>query len=132
VKSISFEEFQKFLKAHEFELRASHNKLCFPIVKRLCQKMSLGVEFEAIKVERESIVNGHHRYVASILVNSKLERVPWTAPKSMTHCTWNKIALDANDWESDLEIKAHNERDALRAGLNVEVFNSLLEVKKDS
>ncbi len=93
--------------------------------------MVLGIEFDPIKVDDESIVNGHHRYISSILADSKLERVLWTAPQSVTHCAWNQIEIDASEWESETQIKAHNEKDALKAGLNVELFNSLLKTKKD-
>lgn len=132
MESISFKEFQKFLKENKFDLKATQNKLCFPIIERLYEKMVLGVEFDPIKVADESIINGHHRYISSILAHFKLERVIWTAPKSVTHFSWEQIEIDASDWESETDIKAHNEKDAQRAGMNIERFNILLKTKKDS
>ena len=37
--------------------------------------MSVGIKFSAIKIENNLICDGHHRYIAAILSNFKLEIV---------------------------------------------------------
>jgi len=51
-----------FLGQTQIELKSTHNKLCIPIIKRMCLKMLNGIKFGDIKVCGDIIIDGHHRY----------------------------------------------------------------------
>ena len=63
-----------YLQNNQIELQSTQTKLCLPIINRLCKKMDTGIKFPSVKVVDDLIIDGHHRYLASILVDVKLER----------------------------------------------------------
>ena len=59
-----------YLQNNQIELQSTQTKLCLPIINRLCKKMDTGIKFPSVKVVDDLIIDGHHRYLASILVDS--------------------------------------------------------------
>lgn len=71
MKQITKEVVIDFIKKNEIELKATHAKLCLPIINRLYKKMATGIKFSNIKVADGLIIDGHHRYLASLLADFK-------------------------------------------------------------
>ncbi len=69
---ISKEFIHKFIKEIKIDLKSTHGKLCFPIINRIYQKMLVGIKFPSIKIDDNLIIDGHHRYLASLLANTDL------------------------------------------------------------
>lgn len=124
---ISIDELKHFLQSNKFDLNATQSKLCFPIIQRIYYKMTLGIDFENINVDNSSIINGHHRYICSLLSKKTIKINPWSSPSEISQYEWADVEVDENDWESISTIKEHNSKDAQRTGCKVEVFNILLE-----
>ena len=82
--------------------------------------MSIGLKFDAIKVDDKLIIDGHHRYLASILSGVSLDRnsVPKSSAKVATD--WQNVALVDEDWDTAAKIAMLNELDAEYNGLSVE------------
>ena len=67
------EHYLKSIKESENILITTHKKLCLPILNRIYKKMINGIKFDDIKICEGVIIDGHHRYVSSLLANIKLD-----------------------------------------------------------
>lgn len=112
MKPISIESALRILSEKQIELKSTHDKLCFPIIYRIAKKMEAGIKFPSIKVDGDWIIDGHHRYVASLIVGLKLN----TEPSSRTSATvlhfWDTVVLVDEDWDTEAKIRMLNEADA--------------------
>jgi hypothetical protein len=73
-EKIEIENIIKVIQETENVLITTHNKLCLPIINRIYKKMINGIKFDAIKVFEKVIIDGHHRYVSSLLANIELDK----------------------------------------------------------
>lgn len=56
------EEVLARMRSSEIQLRPSQDRVSFPVILRIHQKMKIGLTFDSIQVAENSIiVNGHHR-----------------------------------------------------------------------
>lgn len=127
MKTLSIEELSTFLASEEFELNATQTKLCLPIIQRIHLKMSHGIPFSNIAVCDSLIINGHHRYICSLLLKNEIGRSPWTSSSTTSKYTWADIEIDTDDWEVEEEINEHHETDAMRLGVEMDYFKELIE-----
>jgi hypothetical protein len=93
-------------------LVSTHERLCFPIIERIAKKMSIGLLFSSISVDGNLIVNGRHRYLASLLTDYKLDQVPSSRTAAKEPVDWKSVKLVDEDWDTDAKIKMLNEEDA--------------------
>lgn len=96
----------------ELTLVSTHQKLCFPIIERIAKKMAIGITFASISVDRNIIINGHHRYLASLLVGYKLDQVPCPKTDAKEEVDWKSVKLVDEDWDTEAKIRMLNEEDA--------------------
>lgn len=64
---INSEALLEVLKRTDKPLISTHDKLCLPIINRIYKKMINGIKFDDIKICGKLIIDGHHRYVSSLL-----------------------------------------------------------------
>lgn len=119
-------DLKALLQSDIFELVPSQNKLCYPIIQWISRKMMIGIQFENINVDRQLLINGHHRYVCSLLLNKAIVRNPWTGTSIVSDFKWSTIEIDDLDWESGEIIDRHNHADAIRACLGISDLEILL------
>ena len=74
--------------------------------------MSAGIKFSGIKIESNLICDGHHRYIASILANFPLERIPGTVTSATTVVHWESVTFEDEDWDTPAKISMLNAQDA--------------------
>lgn len=117
----------EFMLKNEIELSSTHSKLCLPIVNRIFKKMSIGIKFPGIKVENNLICNGHHRYIASILSNFSLERIPGKVTAATTTVPWESVTFENEDWDTAAKINMLNEQDAEYNNIQLAELLKLLE-----
>ena len=67
--------------------------------------MTVGIKFPAIKIENNLICDGHHRYIASILSNFKLDIVIGKLTSATTSILWESVIFDEEDWDTIAKIK---------------------------
>lgn len=101
-----------FIDSNEIRLKSSHSRLCLPIINRIYKKMQLGITFQSIKVDRDLIIDGHHRYLASLLANKALETIPSFKTLATKETLWKDIIFDTEDWDTEAKIRMLNEEDA--------------------
>lgn len=87
----------------------------------------VGVSFANIHVDESLIINGHHRYICSLLLKKEIEANPWPRPSVIAQYKWNEVDVEIKDWDSIEEIKEYNKNDAQRTGCDVEIFNRLIK-----
>lgn len=85
---ITIEQLKDFLKSGNFKLQPTQNKLCYPIIRRICHKMNAGVHFENINVDKELLINGHHRYICSQCLKKSININLWSSPFKVTAYKW--------------------------------------------
>lgn len=93
-------------------LVSTHERVCFPIIERIAKKMSIGLTFTSISVDGKLIINGHHRYLASLLVGYTLDQVPCPKTAVKKPVDWKSVKLVDDDWDTDAKIRMLNEEDA--------------------
>ena len=55
------------LRNNDQLLAPAQHKICLPILNRIYKKMIYDLKFDDMKVYENLIIDGHHRYLASIL-----------------------------------------------------------------
>ena len=88
-----------FIQNNEIELSSTHRKLCLPVINRMYKKMSFGIKFPAISVEKNLICDGHHRYIASILANFQRDRIPGNITSDITMVSWDSVSFEEENWD---------------------------------
>lgn len=88
--------------------------------------MLAGIAFDAIKVCEDVIIDGHHRYTASILAEVTIEQYPSTKNHNQNTFEWNDVTLSDIDYDSLEDVKYHNYNDAKRNGMNLEDLENIL------
>ena len=87
--------------------------------------MKLGISFKNIQCENDLLVDGHHRYICSILANKEIGIRPYKAPHCVIIYEWKNLKIEEKDYDSDKERKKHNLRDSLRHNADLQTFNRL-------
>lgn len=117
---ITLEQLSKLCKESDFELRPTHPRLCLPIINRLYKKMTLGIHFPNIRIAGDVLVNGHHRYLASILAKIPIDRSPTILPEANDITNWKSVEFDLEDWDSEAGIRRFIEIDARYNRISIE------------
>lgn len=89
--------------------------------------MSAGIKFSGIKVEDSLICDGHHRYIASILANFPLERVPGSLTSATSPVDWKSVTFEEEDWDTVAKIDMLNMQDAEYNNIAIEKIVELLK-----
>ena len=110
-----------------FNLKSTHERLCFPVIKRLYTKMKIGIKFSAIKVDGDLIIDGHHRYLASLLAEVCLEKHPSNRTSATKVSEWHIVEFDEDDWDTEAKILFLNQKDAIYNGITLEKLQELLK-----
>ncbi|QHI37517.1 hypothetical protein IMCC3317_28960 [Kordia antarctica] len=105
----------KAIKQSNHTLITTHNKLCLPIINRIYTKMVHGIKFDDIKVCDVLIIDGHHRYVSSLLAEIKLDQAKSSKTIATTEYDWTDVEFDTED-----KIKRLNELDAEFNNISIE------------
>lgn len=124
---ITKEHLLDFIQNNKIELRSGHDKLCLPIINRIYRKMLHGIKFSGINVAGDIIIDGHHRYIASLLANFQLERNPSITTSATFVTEWLSVDFVEEDWDTKAKIQWLNERDAAYNNVTVEGIEELLK-----
>ncbi|WP_194852206.1 hypothetical protein [Nonlabens antarcticus] len=100
------------LEANNLELFSTHKKLSIPIIYRMSRKMKAGVRFDDIKVCENLLIDGHHRYVSSILAGKTLGRVKSSKTSATRVWQWSEVNFVKEEWDTPEKIYSLNEDDA--------------------
>jgi hypothetical protein len=74
--------------------------------------MKIGLKFDAIKTCEKLIIDGHHRYINSLLANIGLDQVQSNKTKATMVYDWKDVEFVDEAWDTSEKIKRLNELDA--------------------
>ncbi len=117
----------ELLSNETFEFRPTQNKISVPLLVRIYKKMKAGLEFNAIKVCENLIIDSHHRYIASILAEKKIASFNWPKNHQQTVFNWNEVSLSSVDYDDPSEVDYHNFNDAKMNGIDVQYVRNILK-----
>jgi hypothetical protein len=117
----------EILSTTTLDLNSTQNKLSIPIINRIYKKMKYGLKFDAIKVYNNLIIDGHHRYISSVLANIELERVTSSKTIATIEYNWADVEFVSEEWDTKEKINRLNEQDALFNNLTLE---KIIEITK--
>lgn len=127
MEKISAEIIKKYLNNNEVVLKSTHLTLCVPIINRIYQKMIHGIKFDAIKTHEELIIDGHHRYISSLLANIEIESIQTHKTSATIIYPWDSVEFVEEEWDTPFKIDQLNKIDAAYNKIDLE---KLIEITK--
>lgn len=112
MENVNKEMILNAIKDSNYILIATHRKLCLPIINRIYKKMINGIKFDDIKVYDRLIIDGHHRYVSSLLANIKLYEAKSSKTSATIQYDWTEVEFVQEEWDTVDKITRLNELDA--------------------
>lgn len=88
--------------------------------------MEKGIRFSPIGVVDDLIIDGHHRYLASELAQSRLDRIASLKSSAKEVLDWKVIELVDEDWDTLAKIEMLNRFDAERNNLTLDELKALI------
>lgn len=111
-KQITGDEVKATLNETEILFSSTHKKLSLPIINRIYRKMMIGIRFDEIKVFDNLIIDGHHRYMSSILAGKKIGTVKSQKTSATIEVGWKEVEFVEEEWDTDSKIEELNKKDA--------------------
>ncbi len=127
MQNITEDIIRKTLKDKKIKLITTHKRLCVPIINRIYKKMSNGIKFDSIKVCGNLIIDGHHRYVSSILADIELDKVKSLKTSATIEYEWLKVDFVEEEWDTPDKIYRLNQIDAEYNNISIE---KIIEITK--
>jgi len=90
--------------------------------------MKAGIKFSAVKViiEDNLISDGHHRYLASLIVGYPIEKIKTARTAADAIGDWKSVEFQHIEWESDEDIHKFNIADAEYNNMSIEQIVEIL------
>lgn len=120
--SVIKEQLIELIHSGKIELIGTHEYLSLPVIERIYKKMTVNLLFGGIRVEKNVIIDGHHRYLASLLANYNLDQVPCIRSQAKKDIEWKAVQLVEEDWDTPSKIEMLNKEDAKYNGMSLEVL----------
>ena len=118
---------QELIQQNQLELKSSHAKLCIPIINRIYKKMKGGIRFSGINLNETLIIDGHHRYIASLLANISIKRFSTNSTSATIITPWESVIFEEEDWDTPCKIKMLNQLDAAYNEIPIENIIEMLK-----
>lgn len=112
MNKITKEVIISLLEKENLPLITTQNKLSIPIINRIYKKMANGIKFDHIKVCGKLIIDGHHRYISSVLARVELGFAKSSRTSATVKYKWLEIDFVEEEWDTQHKIKRLNELDA--------------------
>lgn len=116
-----------FLIKNKLEFIATHNKLSISIINRIFKKMKYGVKFEAIKINGDLIIDGHHRFISSKIAKIEIGTMNYPKSSATISYPWNTVKFVNEEWDTKDKIQYLNELDA---EYNDIPLNKMIDISK--
>ena len=127
MEQITHEIIVNIIKDGSASLLSSHAKLSIPIINRIYKKMVNDIKFDDIKICECLIIDGHHRYISSLLAGVKLGSVPSYRTLATLEYEWTSVEFVEEEWDTKSRIKVLNRLDA---DFNNIPINKIIEITK--
>ena len=118
---------KNYLENNSLEFKSTHFRLSLPIINRIYKKMVNEVKFDDIKICDDVIIDGHHRFIASLFAKVEIG-------KSLSHKTsatieyeWKNVEFTEQEWDTQEHILYLNQLDAQFNNIELE---KIIELSK--
>jgi hypothetical protein len=118
---------KEYIASNKLAFNSTHNKLSLCIINRIYKKMKNGIKFEAIKINGNSIIDGHHRYISSKLAEIDVVFIDYPKTSATIECAWKDVQFLNEEWDTLVKIQYLNEIDAKYNNIPLE---KLMEITK--
>jgi hypothetical protein len=108
------------LSSKNVEFKSTHHRLSLPIINRIYKKMKNGIKFDDIKVCEDLIIDGHHRYVSSLIAEFEIGKTNTYKTSATNQYDWNIVEFINTEWDTVDKIQYLNELDAEFNNISVE------------
>jgi len=113
----------------DFTLSPTQSKISIPILERIYKKMANEIQFGPIWVfDEKLIIDGHHRYIASLLADFNLEHTSTIrVPEVHIELKWKDVVFVNEEWDTEANINRLNEEDAKFNKMTIEQIEQILK-----
>jgi hypothetical protein len=111
-EKITSEIIKEYISNNEIRCDPTHHQLCVPIINRIYQKMVHNLKFDDIKICDNLIIDGHHRYISSLLARKAIGNVPTHKTSATKIYKWKEIEFVNAEWDTTEKIDKLNMEDA--------------------
>jgi hypothetical protein len=87
--------------------------------------MKNDIRFDEIKVCDNLIIEGHHRYLSSLIMSFEIGKVSSLYTSATKATTWDLMELVEEDWDTEAKIAYLNELDAKYNDLDLEFITRI-------
>jgi hypothetical protein len=120
MENITSESIQKYLLNNKIEFKSTHNRLSLPIINRIYKKMVYGIKFDDIKICDNLIIDGHHRYISSLLAEIEIGKSNSHKTSATQEFDWHTVDFSDVEWDTKDKIQYLNELDAEFNNISIE------------
>lgn len=85
-----------------------------------------GIVFDSIKVCDGLIIDGHHRYISSLLAKIVINTVPSSTTLATTEYFWGNVEFLNEEWDTPDKIRMLNEKDSELSGIPLKEIIEML------
>lgn len=124
---ITKEIIREFLDNNSLELKSTHHRLSLPIINRIYNKMMSGIRFDDIKICGDLIIDGHHRYISSLIAEVKIGNSKCLKSSATVEYKWTAVDFTEMEWDTEDKIQYLNELDAEFNNISME---EIIEITK--
>ena len=111
---------KQYLLKNSIVFKSTQNRLSLPIINRLYKKMKNGIRFDAIKICDNLIIDGHHRYISSLLAGFEIQTINSHKTSATNEFDWDYVTFLDIEWDTKDKIQYLNELDAIFNNIPVE------------
>lgn len=87
--------------------------------------MCIEIKFDEIKVCDGIIIDGHHRYISSLLAKYEIGQVPSSKTSATVPCEWETVEFVDEEWDTEAKIAERNRQDAEYNGVDLNILIDL-------
>ena len=89
--------------------------------------MSHGLKFDDIKICGDLVIDGHHRYISSLLANKDCGTVFTNRTSATRTYDWSEVKFVENEWDTPEKINKLNKDDAEFNGMPLKDIQQMTE-----
>jgi hypothetical protein len=120
LKTITKKAIKTFLATNYLQFKPTHQKLSLPIINRIYKKMANGIKFDNIKTCDHLIIDGHHRYVSSLIAKVEIKNSKYPKTIATIEHEWETVVFTETEWDTEHKIQQFNKIDAKLNNMTIE------------
>ncbi len=109
MERINLETVTYFLQNNELAYHPTQNKISFPLLERIFNRLKAGNRFSPIQIDEQSLIDGHHRFVCLSMLDLSVETVN-VINSGRAINKWAEVQVEIRDWDSEEERDEYSRR----------------------